>query len=70
MPRYLYRVAYTYTSGPDAASVDGAIGSTAYEPIVVIAATEAEARAEVDGATERYPRAVGATKTVTLVSTT
>lgn len=58
MPRYLYRVTYTYTDG-----------TSSYEPVCVDAATEDDAEAEVNTATERYPRTVGATKTLTLVST-
>ena len=59
MPRYLYRVEYIHTDG-----------TSSYEPVCVDAASEADAEAEVDAATERYPAAVGATKTLTLVSTT
>jgi uncharacterized membrane protein len=59
MPRYLFRVQYTLTDG-----------SVTYEPVCVVAATEADARTEVDTATVRYAAAVSATKTLTLVSTT
>ena len=59
MPRYLFRVQYTLTDG-----------SVTYEPVCVIAATETDARTEVDTATDRYADAVRATKTLTLVSTT
>lgn len=59
MPRYLYRVQYLYTDG-----------TSSYEPIALDADTEADAEADVLAATERYPTAVGATRTVTLVSTT
>ena len=58
MPRYLFRVQYTLTDG-----------SITYEPVCVDAATEAAARTDVDAATERYRIAVGATKTLTLVTT-
>ncbi len=68
MPRYLYRVQYTYTAGPDATNVDMALGSVTYEPMTVDAATEAEAEADVFAATARYPAAVGATRTVTRVA--
>ncbi len=61
MKRYLYRVQYTYTSGPDAANVDRALGSVTYEPVCVDAATEAAALTEVEGATDRYV-ATGATR--------
>jgi hypothetical protein len=44
-------------------------GTSSYEPVCVDAATEALARADVDAATTRYPAAVGATKTLTLVTT-
>jgi hypothetical protein len=59
MPRYLFRVQYTLTDG-----------SVTYEPVCVVAATEADARTEVDDATERYRIAVSATKVITLTSTT
>lgn len=59
MSRYLYRVTYTLADG-----------SVTYEPMAVETATEAEAEAEVDASTQRYPAAVGATKTLTLISTT
>ena len=58
MPRYLFRVQYTLTDG-----------SITYEPVCVDAATESDARTDVDTATMRYPTAVGATKTLTLVTT-
>ena len=58
MPRYLYRVTYTYADG-----------SVAHEPVAVDAATAADAEADVDEATDRYPAMVGATKTLTLVTT-
>lgn len=59
MPRYLYRVTYTHSDE-----------TQSHEPVCVDADTEAAAEAEVDAATERYPAAVGATKALTLVSTT
>ena len=61
MERFLYRVQYTY---PD--------GTSAYEPVCVRAVDDdvTAALAEVDGATQRYPLAVGATKTLTLVLVT
>ena len=59
MPRYLYRVQYVYTDG-----------TSAYEPVCVAAATQQEAEDEVNDATSRYPAALGATKTLTLVSVT
>lgn len=43
-------------------------GTSAYEPVCVDAATQQAAEDDVDAATARYPAAVGATKTVTLVS--
>jgi hypothetical protein len=52
-------VQYTYTDD-----------SVSYEPVCVDAATEADAEADVDAATDRYPVEVGASKTLTLVSTT
>ena len=58
MPRYLFRVEYVYADG-----------TSAYEPVCVDAATEQAAADEVAAATARYPAAVGATKTVTLVLT-
>jgi hypothetical protein len=61
--RYLYRATYTIAVEDDADSVS-------YEPVCVRALTEADALAEVDAATDRYPDAVGATKTLTLISTT
>lgn len=58
--RYLWRVQYTYRDG-----------SVTYEPVCVRAETEAAARTEViDAATKRYAEAVGATRTLTLVTTT
>ena len=70
MPRYLFRVQYTIWAGVDAVGVDSALGSVTYEPVCVIAATEADARTQVDTATARYAAAVSATKVLTLVSTT
>ncbi len=58
MPRYLFRVQYLYTDG-----------TSAYEPVCVDADTEAEAEVDVSAATDRYPTLVGATKTITLVTT-
>jgi hypothetical protein len=55
----LYRVQYVYTDG-----------TSAYEPVCVAAATQQEAEDEVNDATSRYPAALGATKTLTLVSVT
>lgn len=61
MQRFLYRVAYTHRDG-----------SIAYEPVCVQAADgdEAAAQAEVEAATTRYMAAVGATRTLTLVTVT
>ena len=58
MGLYIYRVAYTLTDD-----------TVTYERQVVSADTEAEAEADVDEATERYPALVGATKTLTLLAT-
>jgi hypothetical protein len=62
MPRYLFRVQYIYKD-------DSYVKFPVYESIAVDAATEADAEAEVDAATQRYPKLVGATKTLTLVLT-
>lgn len=59
MQRYLYRVAYTHADG-----------SVAYEPVCVQAVDETAAQTEVEAVTTRYPTAVGATRTVTLVTVT
>jgi hypothetical protein len=66
MNRYLYRARYDLPDGR--APIAGVTSS--YEPICVRAATEAEALTEVTSATARYPTAVGATVTLTLVLTT
>lgn len=58
MARYLFQVTYTL---PD--------GTVAHEPHAIDAATQADAEAEVDAATQRYPAMVGATKAITLVLT-
>jgi hypothetical protein len=59
--RFLYRVAYTHQDG-----------SVAYEPVCVRAADGdvASALAEVTAATARYPRVVGASRVITLVTVT
>lgn len=54
MPRYLYRVQYTY---PDE--------SVSYEPVALDAADEAAALVEVTAATERYAKLMKATRTYT-----
>jgi len=59
MPRYLFQAAYTHRDA-----------SVAYEPVCVDAVDEATALAEVEAATLRYPTAVGATRTLTLVTVT
>ena len=66
MNRYLYRAQYTLPDG----AVPIAGTSVTYEPICVRALTEAAALVEVTAATSRYPTAVGATVTLTLVLTT
>lgn len=58
MARYIYRAQYTYKDG-----------TSSYERVVVEAASEAAAFANVDAATDRYPKLVGATKTLTLLQT-
>lgn len=63
MNRYLYRATYTI-------AIEDEDDSVSYEPICVRAVDEASALAEVDAATDRYPDAVGATKTLTLVLVT
>ena len=65
MTRYLYRVQYTLPDG--AVPIEGE--SMAYEPVCVLAETEAAALTEVEGATDRYRVAAGATRTITLVGT-
>lgn len=55
--RFLFRVQYLYADG-----------THSYEPVCVEAATEQAARDDVEAATTRYPAAVGATKTLTLVT--
>lgn len=62
MARYLFRVQYIYSD-------DTIVKFPVYESICIEAATLAAAEAEVDAATDRYPQAVGATKTITLVLT-
>jgi hypothetical protein len=57
--RYLYRVTYTLEDD-----------SVCYEPICVRAASEADALTEVDTASTRFPDAVHATKTLTLIAVT
>ncbi len=61
MERFLYRVTYTY---PD--------GTSSHELVCVRAADDdvTAARAEVDGATKRYPLSTKATKTLTLITVT
>ena len=61
MERFLYRVQYTY---PD--------DTSSYELVCVRAANDdvTAARAEVDGATQRYARSTKATKTLTLLTVT
>ena len=58
MARYIYRAQYTYKDG-----------SVSYERVVVEAASEAAALADVDAATDRYPKLIGATKTLVLLQT-
>jgi hypothetical protein len=59
--RFLFRVQYTFADG-----------TVSYESVCVRAADDDEsaARAEVDTATERYRKAMGATKTLTLLLVT
>jgi hypothetical protein len=66
MNRYLYRAQYDLPDGR--APIAGV--TTSYEPICVRALTEAAALVEVTAATSRYPTAVWATVTLTLVLTT
>lgn len=55
MNRYLFRVQYTLTD------------QVTCERHCIRAETESAARAELEGATKRYPAAVGASKSVTLL---
>jgi hypothetical protein len=59
--RFLYRVTYTLSDE-----------SVTYEPVCVRAADDDvdSAQAEVEAATERFMTAVGATRTLTLVTVT
>ena len=66
MNRYLYRVQYAL---PDGTTPIAGI-SLAYEPVCIRADTEATALIEVTAATLRYTDAIGATRTITLVTTT
>jgi hypothetical protein len=66
MNRYLYRAQYSLPDGR--APIAGV--TVSYEPICVRALTEAEALVAVTDATARYPAAVGATRTLTLVTVT
>lgn len=59
MKRYLFAVRYTHRDE-----------SWVEESVCVRADDEAAARTDVDAATERYARTVGATKTITLKLTT
>lgn len=61
MERFLYRVRYTYADA-----------TSSYELVCVRAGDgdRVSALAEVDGATNRYARATGATKTMTLLLVT
>jgi hypothetical protein len=67
MQRFLFRVQYTRAADPDDAFDHGDVQ---YEPICIRGETAAAALAEADAATERYPLAVGMTKTITLTLTT
>lgn len=56
--RYLFRVQY-----------DRSEQAPTYESVVVIAADEARAREDVYAATDRFTKAVNATRTLTLLQT-
>ena len=68
MPRYLYRVQYTYTAGVDAVGVDAAKGSHTYEPVALDAADDAAALTAVTAATDLFTNSSKATRTITLVT--
>jgi hypothetical protein len=68
MPRYLYRVKYTYTQGVDDENVDRAKGSSTYEPVALDAADDAAALAAVTAATDLFTTSSKATRTITLVT--
>ena len=58
MPRYLFRVQYTYSDD-----------TVSYEPVCVDATDEQDARTQVEDATDRYVAAVASSRTLTLVTT-
>jgi hypothetical protein len=57
MPRYMFRVEYTYSDD-----------TVSYEPVCVDATDEADARTQVEAATDRYLSAAASSRTLTVVT--